>query len=125
MRNALSKRLPARRLTQLLAAACAASASACGVYAPTPAERIHVIDSPVDTYKCQRLAVLDGTVATSPGFGDQLDVMLERTAALGGTDLYLRRRSRDWSYVQGIAYRCSDRRDVPIIVHRTVISTKG
>ena len=32
--------------------------------------------------------------------------MLRNTVALGGTDLYVSRRSPDWALVRGIAYRC-------------------
>src|SRR5215210_4558231 len=77
----------------LTALACALL-SACGVYRPTPAERVHIVDSPVDTYKCRHLGNVGGPVATAPDFDVPLEVMVERTAALGGNTLYLARRSR-------------------------------
>ena len=45
-------------------------------------------------------------MATVPGFGAATQAMLQATVALGGTDLYLQKRSADWLLVRGIAYRC-------------------
>ena len=40
-------------------------------------------------------------------FGERLDLMTDAAIRLGATDLLLsRRRLRDWSYVEGVAYRC-------------------
>src|SRR5215210_2880596 len=89
----------------LTALACALL-SACGVYRPTPAERVHIVDSPVDTYKCRRLGDVRGPFATAPNFDMPLEAMVERTAALGGNTLYLARRSHDWAYVKGSAHWC-------------------
>lgn len=110
----------------LLAGLLALTAGACAYY-PTQAERIHIIDSPVDTVSCRRLGTVSGTTPTGPSFAPRLETMLEQTAALGGTDLYLPKRSgRDWSYVGGIAYRCANRPDVPVIRKQTtVVRTKG
>ncbi|HEY7385544.1 MAG TPA: hypothetical protein VH743_17930 [Beijerinckiaceae bacterium] len=105
----------------LLAAACL-SLSACA-YEPTATERIHIVDSPVDIRACARLGEVGGPVATSPGFKPHLDAMLAGTVALGGTDLYLQRQSRDWSYVRGIAYRCPFERRERII--STVVRAAG
>jgi hypothetical protein len=109
-----------------LAGLLALSAGACA-YDPTPAERIHIVDSPVDTVSCRRLGTVSGTTPTGPSFAPKLEIMLEQTAALGGTDLYLPRRGgRDWSYVGGIAYRCSGRPDVPVIrKDTTVVRARG
>src|SRR5215210_6944793 len=63
--------------------------SACGVYRPTPAERVHIVDSPVDTYKCRHLGKVGGPFATAPNFDPPLEAMVKRTAALGGNTLYL------------------------------------
>lgn len=105
----------------LLAGLLALPAGACA-YHPTPAERIHVVDSPVDTVSCRRLGTVSGTTPTGPSFAPRLETMLEQTAALGGTDLYLPRRSaRDWSSVGGIAYRCANRPDVPVIRRQTTV----
>ena len=43
---------------------------------------------------------------SGPGFEYSLEAMRDRALALGATDLLLRRVYRDWSYVQGVAYRC-------------------
>ena len=43
---------------------------------------------------------------SGPGFVYELNAMRDRALALGATDLYLHRLRRDWSYVEGIAYRC-------------------
>lgn len=83
----------------------ALSASACA-YRPTPTEVVRIVDSPVDVRTCRRLGEVSDTVATVPGFGAATQAMLESTVALGGTDLYLQRRSPDWLLVRGIAYRC-------------------
>src|SRR5215207_7137461 len=87
------------------AMACAL-VSACGVYRPTPAERVHIVSSPVDTYKCRHLGEVGGPSTTAPNFDAPLETMVERTAALGGNTLYLARRSRDWAYVKGSAHWC-------------------
>ena len=105
----------------LTAAACL-SLSACA-YEPTAVERIHIVDSPADIRACTRLGEVGGPVATSPGFKPHLDAMLSATVALGGTDLYLQRLGRDWSYVRGIAYRCPFERRERII--STVVRAAG
>jgi hypothetical protein len=43
---------------------------------------------------------------SGPGFVYSLNAMRDAALALGATDLFLRRVQRDWSYVEGIAYRC-------------------
>ena len=91
----------------LLIAAAASSLAACStVYRPSPEERISIVDSPADIRACRRLGPVSAIVPTSPGFEAHIDAMLTGTVALGGTDLFLRRTSSDWSYVQGVAYRC-------------------
>jgi hypothetical protein len=57
-----------------------------------------------------------GTVITSapptggepsgPGFVYSLNAMRDAALARGATDLLLRRVRRDWSFVEGVAYRC-------------------
>lgn len=72
-----------------------------------------------------------GSPAASPAFGtfgvqpeaDNFAVRLlplrDETLRRGGTDLLLVRRIRpDWSYVEGIAYRCPDGRVAPPVVAR-------
>lgn len=99
----------------------------CGVYRPTPAERVHIVDSPVDTYKCRHLGNVGGPFATAPAFEVPLEVMVERTAALGGNTLYLARRSPDWSYVRGSAHWCRYLGEPPHggAIVRTVVRAKG
>jgi hypothetical protein len=108
----------------LIASVLALSAAGCTAqdfvptftYRPTPAERIHIVDSPADVRHCYRLREVSPTVATVPGFASDTEAMLQATVALGGTHLYLERRSQDWSLVRGIAYDCEarHRRDVVI-----------
>jgi hypothetical protein len=106
-----------------LAGACL---SACA-YNPTPAERVHVVDSPVDTYKCRHLGDVGGPYASAPDFDVPLEAMIERTAALGGNTLYVARRSRDWSYVRGSAHYCRYLGEPPFggTIVRTVVRAKG
>jgi hypothetical protein len=107
-----------------LMAAAALSLSACSTYyRPSPEERIHIMDSPADIRACRRLGAVSGIVPTSPGFQAQIDAMLTATVALGGTDLFLRRTSSDWAYVQGVAYRCRFERPQRIISN--VVRAKG
>jgi hypothetical protein len=107
-----------------LMAAAALSLSACSTYyRPSPEERIHIMDSPADIRACRRLGAVSGIVPTSPGFQAQIDAMLTATVALGGTDLFLRRTSSDWAYVQGVAYRCPFERPQRIISN--VVRAKG
>jgi hypothetical protein len=108
----------------LLTAATAVSLSACSTYyRPTPEMRIHIVDSPIDIRSCRRLGAVSGTVATSPGFETQVDAMLTATVGLGGTDLFLRRVSSDWAYVQGVAYRCPFERPQRVI--SAVVRARG
>ena len=90
--------------------------TACSTYYnPTPEQRIHIVDSPADVRACRRLGAVSDIVATSPGFVVHVNAMLAGTVALGGTDLLLRQVSRDWSYVQGVAYRCPFERPTRIV----------
>jgi hypothetical protein len=89
----------------LLATLIALASSACA-YRPTATELIRIVDSPADVRTCARLGEVSGIVPTTPGFGAATEGMLQATVALGGTDLYLERRSHDWLWVRGIAYRC-------------------
>lgn len=108
----------------LLMAAAGLSLAACSTYhRPSPEERIHIVDSPADIRACRRLGTVSGTVPTSPGFEAHIDAMLTGTVALGGTDLFLRRTSSDWAYVQGVAYRCPFER--PTRVKSPVVRAKG
>lgn len=48
-----------------------------------------------------------GVQPTSDNLAVRLDGMRDAALALGATDLLLVRRTyRDWSYVEGVAYRC-------------------
>jgi hypothetical protein len=109
----------------LLVGLLALSAGGCA-YHPTPAERIHIVDSPADTVSCRLLGTVSGTTPTDPSFTPKLEIMLEHTAALGGTDLYLPRRFRDWSHVGGIAYRCPTPPEMPVIrTQTTAVRARG
>jgi hypothetical protein len=107
------QRLLLATLTGLAVAACA--------YRPTPTETIRIVDSPTSVRSCTRLGEVSPTVPTTPGFDAALEGMLRATVALGGTDLYLQRRSTDWSLVHGIAYLCDGVR----VRQQTVIRAKG
>lgn len=77
------------------------------VYSPTPTDLVNIDDSPTDVRACLRLGRVGDPVPTMPGFEAALDAMKEATVAIGGTDLLLTRRfRRDWSVVDGVAYRC-------------------
>lgn len=89
----------------LTVAACGLMAGAC-VYRPTPASVVHVVDSPVDVTACRFLGELGGPQPTGIGFEVPLTAWRVQTAALGGNTLYLAKRSPDWAYVTGRAYRC-------------------
>jgi hypothetical protein len=102
----------------LLATFIGLAVTACA-YRPTPTETIRIVDSPADVRHCRRLGEVSPTVATVPGFDDATESMLLGTVALGGTDLYLQRRSRDWLLVRGIAYLCDGVRE------RAVVRAKG
>jgi len=108
----------------LLIAAAASSLAACSTYyRPSLEERIHIVDSPADIRACRRLGAVSGVVPTGPGFEHKVDAMLTATVALGGTDLFLRQTSRDWSYVQGVAYRCPFERPQRVI--STIVRARG
>ena len=98
--------------TPLIAALACASALAACAYRPTPEDTIFIVDSPVDVTSCRRLGSVSDTVPTGPGFDVPLELMVRRTAELGGTDLYLDNvRRSDFSFVQGTAYLCPARPD--------------
>jgi hypothetical protein len=108
----------------LLMAVAASSLTACSTYyRPSPQERIHIVDSPADIRSCRRLGPVSAVVATGPGFEAQINAMLSGTVALGGTDLFLRRTSSDWAYVQGVAYRCPFERPQRVI--SAVVRARG
>jgi hypothetical protein len=98
----------------LLATLIGLAVTACA-YRPTPTETIRIVDSPSDVRNCIRLGEVSPTVPTTPGFGPATEGMLQATVGLGGTDLYLQKRSADWALVRGIAYRCDAVRE-PIVV---------
>jgi len=100
-----------------LIAAAALSVASCSTYLPSPAERIHIVDSPADIRACRHLGAVGDMVATGPGFVHHVDRMLSATLALGGTDLFLRRTSSDWAFVHGVAYRCPFERPTRAISH--------
>jgi hypothetical protein len=90
----------------LLATLIALTASACA-YRPVPTELVRIDDTPADVRTCRRLGVVSPPVTTTPGFTLNLEAMLQATVALGGTDLLLDRRTRDWLVTGGIAYDCN------------------
>lgn len=133
----------------LLACLAAASLSACATpssqaqfvrdtfptfsYRPIPVEQIRINDSPADMNACRRLGEVSARVATvpgltpvagaiqgTPGFEIALESMLERTLALGGTDLLLLKQSPDWTFVRGVAYRCGR-----VVRERVVVRAAG
>jgi hypothetical protein len=53
------------------------------------------------------LADVSPDVSTTPGFEGALEGMLQSTVALGGTHLYLDKRTVDWSVTRGSAYDCN------------------
>lgn len=90
-------------------------------YRPNPTDLVSIVDSPADLYDCRRLAEVSPTVSTTPGFAYATESMLQSTVGLGGTHLYLQKRSADWTLVRGIAYDCR-----PGVRHsRRVIRAKG
>jgi hypothetical protein len=94
-------------MRKILAAALLAVPLLAGcAYVPRGAEPITYDDSPADIRACRRLGAVSDLVATTPGFEARLNEMRDATLALGGTDLFLAKPYRDWSFVQGIAYRC-------------------
>jgi hypothetical protein len=76
-------------------------------YRPIAVETIHIVESPADVRVCRRLGDVSPPVSTGPGFDPAAEGMLEGTVALGGTHLYLEKRSSDWAVVRGIAYDCT------------------
>lgn len=118
-----------------LAAALGALALSGCAYAPEPRELVRLNDSPADVRHCRRLGSVgeartdeEGWIVPASGvavtyapptrlrgrapvpghdLGERLDLMIDAALRLGATDLLLsRRRLRDWSYVEGTAYRC-------------------
>jgi hypothetical protein len=89
-------------------------------YRPIPAETIHIVDSPADVRACRRLAEVSPDVSTTPGFEAATESMLDSTVALGGTHLYLEKRTIDWSVTRGTAYDCNEYGRA-----QTVIRAKG
>lgn len=106
----------------LAAIALALAASACA-YRPEPTEQVRIVDSPADVRVCTRLGTVSPTVATVPRFEVALESMLMGTVALGGTDLYVAKRSNDWLRVEGIAYRCGS--DVRVRGRVVTVRAKG
>lgn len=111
----------------LAAAACSSNqaqflrnATPTFYYWSVPQERIRIVDSPADIRTCERLGEVSPTLTTTPRFGRAVENMLQQTVALGGSHLYLEKRSEDWLLTGGIAYRC----DTPI-EERTVIRAKA
>ena len=106
----------------LFVSSLALAASACA-YRPEPTETIRIVDSPADVRVCTRLGTVSPTEPTGPGFDAALESMLQATVGLGGTDLYVSRRSSDWSLVRGIAYRCGP--GVVVRGQTVVVRAKG
>ena len=109
-------------LRVLLVTCLALSASACA-YRPEPTNTIRIVDSSADVRVCTQLGIVSPTVPTGPGFEAALESMLQATVGLGGTDLYVSRRSNDWSLVRGIAYRCGA--GVAVRGRTVVVRAKG
>lgn len=106
--------------TALTAALFAAALGGC---AAIPSEPVRIVDSRADVAACRSLGTMGPPVRTdSVGaiagdanhtpyvageFGERLQAMRAAANEQGATDLLLVRRPyRDWSFVQGIAYRC-------------------
>jgi hypothetical protein len=107
----------------------------CGNFPPPP-DPVRLVDSPTDVSGCRSLGpvgepvrtdglpppVLNSLIFAGPshaffgGFGGgetgdnlaaRITVMRDEAFSRGATDLLLTRRIlRDWSYIQGTAYRC-------------------
>ena len=107
----------------LLLPVAALSLVGCTYYRPSPEDRVHIVDSPADIRACRPLGAVSEIVPTSPGFVHHIDAMLAATVALGGSDLFLRQASADWSYVQGVAYLCPFERSQRIIAR--VVRARG
>lgn len=105
-------------------------------YHSTPQDRLRIVDSPSEVSRCRSLGTVgepvrtDGTMpvflnaqvfggsneaffgsyggqSTSDNLAPRIDAMKETAISRGATDLLLTRRFlRDWSYIQGTAYRC-------------------
>jgi hypothetical protein len=90
-------------------------------YRPLPVETVSVVDSPADIRACRFLGDVSPVVQTVPGFTYALEAMKEQTVALGGTHLYLEKRSPDWRLTRGRAYSCAT---APVREH-IVIRAKG
>jgi hypothetical protein len=101
----------------LVASLIALAASACA-YRPVPTELVRIVDTSADVRACRRLSEVSPPVTTTPGFGRNLEAMLESTVALGGTDLLVDRRSHDWLVVRGVAYDCNRTRAPERVVVR-------
>ena len=70
--------------------------------------------------RSEALTLFGGRVRRYIGI-DVSESMLQSTVGLGGTHLYLQKRSADWALVRGIAYDCR-----PGVRHsRRVIRAKG
>ncbi len=93
-------------MNRVLAAATLALLTSACAYRPEPTDQIRIVDSPADVRVCTNLGTVSPTVQTGPGFDAALESMLQAVVALGGTDLYVSKRSNDWALVRGIAYRC-------------------
>jgi hypothetical protein len=102
--------------------------------APISEIPVRVVDSPGDVAACRRIGTVgtpvrtndpDPDIVPSPGFvvagrgldrspygpvlGESLEGMRQAAFARGGTDLLLSKRYySDWSYVEGVAFRCRD-----------------
>jgi hypothetical protein len=92
-------------------------------YRPYPPELVRIVDSVADVRSCRHLGPVSPAVVTVPGFATATEYMLSATLALGGTDLLLSKRSVDWTFVQGVAYRCGP--EVKHVRPRQVLRTKG
>lgn len=102
----------------IVAAALGLPLLVAGCGAPGPA--IPVWDNAFDVMHCKHVARVSPNVATEGGFDETLERMTTKTVAVGGTDLFLRKKSRDWSHVVGEAYRCRG----PARTRRPVLSVK-
>ena len=104
-------------MRRIVAVALSVAPLLAGCYTPKPPEPVSFDDSPADIRACRRLGSVSDPIPTGPGLEARLDAMRDATVALGGTDLLLAKRfRRDWSFIEGIAYRCPSARSETTVI---------